>query len=307
MPSKLNRRQYLGTMLGAGAGLSLSNASFAATSSTPAAPPQVTLGKTGITTSRLALGTGVSAGKRRSKASDKGFSNFVELYEHAYERGINFFDLADWYGSHIYFREALRHMPREKVTILSKFWWRNDGNKVGEIPADYRSRSAKKALTRFNQELQTNYIDILLLHCLMKPDWTEDMQPYMDVFSEAKDQGKIKALGVSCHNFGAMETAVDSPWVDVILARLNPAEVAMDASPEKVIALLQKAKAKGIGVIGMKVYGNGKLVGRREECMRFAQNHGVFDAMTIGMLSKEQIDENLGLMAKYPASKEALT
>jgi 1-deoxyxylulose-5-phosphate synthase len=294
-------------MLGAGAGLSLSNASFAATSGIPAAPPQVTLGKTGITTSRLALGTGVSAGKLRSKASDKGFADFVELFEHAYERGINFFDLAEWYGSHVYFREALRQIPREKVTILSKFWWRNDGNNVGELPVDFRSQSARKALTRFKQELQTDYIDILLLHCLMKPDWTEDMQPYMDVFSEAKAKGELKALGVSCHNFGAMETAVDSPWVDVILARLNPAEVAMDASPEKVIALLAKAKAKGIGVIGMKVYGNGKLVERREECMRYAQNHGVFDAMTIGMLSKEQIDENLELMAKYPVSRERLT
>lgn len=290
-------------MLGAGAGLSLSNASFAASSSTPTAPPQVTLGKTGITTSRLALGTGVSASKRRSQSSDKGFADFVGLFEHAYDRGINFFDLADWYGSHVYFREALRQMPREAVTLLTKFWWRNDGNNVGDLPADYRIRSAKKALTRFNQELQTDYIDILLLHCLVKPDWTEEMQPYMDVFSEAKAKGKIKALGVSCHDFGAMETAVESPWVDVILARLNPAEVSMDASPEKVIALLEKAKAKGIGVIGMKVFGAGKLVERREECMRYAQNHGVFDAMTIGMLSKEQIDENLGLMAKYPAVK----
>ena len=307
MNSKLNRRQYLGTMLGAGAGLSLSNASFAASPSKAPSPPQVTLGKTGITTSRLALGTGVSAGKLRSKATDKGFAEFVELFEYAYERGITFFDLAEWYGSHVYFREALRRIPREKVTILSKFWWRNDGNNVGELPVDFRIRSAKKALKRFKQELKTDYIDIMLLHCLMKPDWTDDMQPYMDVFSEAKEKGELKALGVSCHNFGAMETAIDSPWVDVILARLNPAEVAMDASPEKVIALLEKAKAKGIGVIGMKVFGNGKLVDRREECMRFTQSHDVFDAMTIGMLNKEQIDDNLSLMAKYPAERKSLT
>lgn len=307
MSSKLNRRQYIGTMLGAGAGLSLSNASFAAEASVAPKPPNVTLGKSGITTSRLALGTGVSAGKLRSKATDVGFAEFVELFEYAYDRGITFFDLADWYGSHIYFREALRRIPREKVTILSKFWWRNDGNNLSDLPADYKVRSAKKALKRFKFELQTDYIDIMLLHCLVKPDWTDDMQPYMDVFSEAKAKGELKALGVSCHNFGAMETAVDSPWVDVILARLNPAEVAMDASPEKVIALLEKAKAKGIGVIGMKVYGNGKLVKRREECMEFAQSHGVFDAMTIGMLNKAQIDENLSLMAKYPTVERVAT
>lgn len=305
MTTKINRRQYLGTMLGAGAGLSLKNATFAANSELKTMPPTTVLGKTGIETSRLAIGTGVSAGKLRSKATDVGFAEFVELLEYAYERGITFFDLADWYGSHVYFREALRNIPRDKVTILSKFWWRHDGNKVGGLPADYRKRSAKKALKRFKQELQTDYIDIMLLHCLMKREWEDEMGPYMEAFTEAKERGEIKALGVSCHDFGAMETAVDSPWVDVILARLNPVEVSMDASPEKVIELLAKAKAKGIGVIGMKVFGAGKLVDQRDECMRFAQSHGVFDAMTIGMLNKKEVDENLALMAKYPVATTA--
>lgn len=300
MKHKLNRREYLQRMLGAGAGLSLANASFAATTDTPPAPARVTLGQNGISTSRLALGTGVNSSKRRSKGTDLGFAQFVELFEHAYARGITFFDLADWYGSHVYCREALRNIPREDVTLMTKLWWRHDGKNIGKLSADARYRSANKAIDRFREEIATDYLDIVLLHCLSKPDWVADMQPYMDALSKAKEKGKIKALGVSCHNFGAMQTAIDSPWTDVILARLNPAEVSMDASPAEVIALLEKARAKGIGVIGMKIFGAGKLVARRDECMQYAQTNGVFDAMTIGMLSKEQIDENLSLMGKYP-------
>lgn len=45
--------------------------------------------------------------KRRSKATDLGFAQFVELFKYAHTRGITFFDLVDWYGSHIYCREAL--------------------------------------------------------------------------------------------------------------------------------------------------------------------------------------------------------
>jgi predicted aldo/keto reductase-like oxidoreductase len=140
----------------------------------------------------------------------------VGLFRHCYDRGINFFDLADWYGSHPYCREALRHIPREN---------------------------------------------------------------------------------------GAMQTAAGLPWVDIMLARLNPFGVMCDSTPDDVRILLAKAKSNGKGIIGMKIYGEGKLVDKREECMEYAQSNGVFDAMTIGAVSPEQVDENLRLMAKFPVTK----
>lgn len=288
-----SRRNFFGPMLG--------GAAIAATAraETPVAPPQVTLGTTGITMSRLGFGTGVKSGNKRSVMTKKGFAEFVSLFRHCHDRGVTFFDLADWYGSHPYCREALRHIPREDVTIMTKFWWRSDGD-IPSLSVAHRRQSAVKALHRYKVELQTDYIDMLLLHCLVKPAWVEEMKPYMDVFSEAKEKGELKAVGVSCHNFGAMQTAVEQPWVDVILARLNPHGVMCDSSPEEVLALLQQAKKKGKAVIGMKIYGEGKLVDQRDECMKYAQTCGVLDAMTIGAVSAEQVDDNLKLMARYP-------
>ena len=263
-------------------------------------PPQVILGQTGVTMSRLGFGTGVKSGKKKSAMTKQGFEAFVQLFRHCYDRGITFFDLADWYGSHPYCREALRYIPREKVSIMTKLWWRSDSHKPGELSIAHRTQSAQAAVNRFRYELQTDYLDMVLLHCLKKKDWVEEMQPYMDVLNEEKTAGRIKAVGVSCHDFGAMQTAAELPWVDVMLARLNPFGVMCDSRPEEVHALLKKAKHNGKSIIGMKIYGEGKLVDKREECMQYAQSSGVLDAMTIGAVSPEQVDENLALMAKYP-------
>lgn len=297
--NRIKRRQFLtataGTTLYLGA---LGHGARAAKGIAP--PPKATLGASGIETSRMALGTGMKGWKRQSDHTRMGFGKLVGLFQHCYDRGITFFDLADLYGSHVYFREALRSIPREKVTILTKLWWKYDSKNPTELPADFCKRSAHLNLDRFLHELDTDYIDIVLLHCLTKPDWAKEMAPYMEVLSKAKEKGKIKALGVSCHNFGAMQTAAELPWVDIMLSRLNPDGVKTDAKPEEVVKLLKKARANGKGIVGMKIYGEGQLVHKKDECMKYAQTNGSLDAMTIGAVSPEQVDENLSLMAKYP-------
>ncbi|MEX0321027.1 MAG: aldo/keto reductase [Puniceicoccaceae bacterium] len=294
---KNTRREFLTSVAGAGA---LMGTVGAKTSKSVPAPTMGVLGNTGIKVTRMAVGTGWRGGRRQSEHTRMGFEKLVDLMHHAYDRGIRFYDMADLYGTHVYMREALRTLPRDELTLLTKLWWPYDSNKPAELSKELRYRSAKKDFERFCHEMSVDRIDILLLHCLRKEDWLGEMSPYMEALQELKDEGKIGALGVSCHDFGAMKTSVKSPWVDVMLARLNPYNASMDASPEEVVALLKQARAKGKGIIGMKIFGNGKLVDRKEECMKFAQENGVFDAMTIGATTPEQIDENLALMAKYP-------
>ena len=291
-----NRRNFVVPILG-----SVALASACSKTENPAPPPQVMLGQTGITMSRLGFGTGVKAYSRSSKLTRQNFDKSLALFRHCYDRGITFFDLADAYGTHPHCRELLRHVPREKVTILTKLWWRDDSRNPGMLSERVRRHSARTNLKRFRQELGTNYLDIVLLHCLEDPNWASGMKPYMDVFAEEKEAGKVKAVGVSCHSFGALQAAAKLPWVDVILARLNPHGVGMDDTPENVLAVLKEAKANGKAIIGMKIYGEGKLVRKREECMRYVQSCGMLDAMTIGMMKPSEVDENLALLTRYPA------
>ncbi len=312
--SHFDRRRFLGATAGAAAALGTGSflrgddspakpASPPTSTEAPPAPPIVQLGKTSVRMSRLGQGTGVKGGERQSDQTRMGFAKIVDLMHHAYDRGIRFFDLADLYGTHIYFREALRNMERDKLAILTKLWWRYDGPE-DQTSLPERRQMARTALERFRHELDTDYIDIVLLHCLMKPGWDEFMKPYMEVLSEAKEKGQIRALGCSCHDFGAMQTAAVTPWVDVLLARINMQggkKVLMDGSRPAVEEVLRTARKNGKAIIGMKIFGEGRLADQRDACIKYAQENGLLDAMTIGFHTSAQIDEVLQLMHKYPA------
>ena len=305
----IDRRGFLGTTAGLAAAMgggplvrADEPSTAAETDGAPPAPPQVPLGKTGITVSRIAQGTGVHGVNRRSDQSRMGFAKLVALFHEAYERGINFFDMADNYGTHVYLREALRELPRDQVRILTKLWWRYDGPDTPESTRQpSRAAACRAALRRFRQELGTDHIDVLLLHMVTSPTWDHDLEVYRDVLSEAKEKGQIGAVGCSCHSLVALETASTCPWVDVILARYNPRGVIMDGSPEEIAGILRTARQHGKAVIGMKILGNGALADQREECVRFAQESGLLDAMTIGFDNAEQMDDILRLVGRYPA------
>ncbi len=298
--SGLDRRGFLAATAGAAAYMTSRPSTARAAASEVAAPPEVQLAGTDIKMSRVGLGTGMTGGNRQSDHTRMGFEKLVGLIRHGYDRGVTFWDLADLYGSHLYCREALRSIPREKVAIMTKVWWRYDGP-VEPVAPPYTKKIAHTTIERFRHELNTDYIDMVLLHCLTTPLWTKQLQPYMDALSEAKDKGHIKSVGVSCHNFQAMEVAAECPWVDILLARINPRGAKMDGPVDDVVRVLRKTKENGKAVIGMKIYGEGTLTDK-DECIRFAQELGMLDAITVGAMNAQQIDETLTLMAKYPAA-----
>jgi predicted aldo/keto reductase-like oxidoreductase len=146
-------------------------------------------------------------------------------------------------------------------------------------------------IDRFRKELGTEYIDVFLMHCLTEGDWTTRYRPVMDVLSEAKQKGIIRAHGCSCHSIEALRAAAKSPWVEVDLARINPIGSHMDADPETVAGVLREMRAAGKGVIGMKILGQGDMRDRQDEALKYALGLGVLDAFTIGAESiNEQND-----------------
>jgi aryl-alcohol dehydrogenase-like predicted oxidoreductase len=303
----LDRRRFLGASAGAVAALASVHDTFAAGAIQPAdgrapPPPLVPLGNTGLQVTRLAQGTGVHGGDRQSDQTRAGFEKLTALFRHAYESGIKLFDLADLYGSHVYFREALRVIPRDDVKILTKIWWRYDGpQEPAATRRPDRADACRATIERFRHEIAAEKLDIVLLHCCMSGTWDRDLEPYRDVLSEAQAKGEVGVVGVSCHTLEALKTAAACPWVEVILARVNPKGASMDAAPEKVIPVLRQARKNGKAIIGMKIFGEGKLSGEREACMQFAQENGLLDAMTIGFHTPGQIDDALRLMHRWPA------
>jgi len=234
-----------------------------------AATDTITLGRTGIQTSRLAMGTGTVGSGHHSNQTALGLDGLSRLLQAGYDSGLHFFDTADSYGSHPHVADALKHVDRSQVTILTKSWARSGP----EMRAD---------LDRFRRELNTDHLDVVLMHCLTEGDWPTRYRSAMDVLSEAKEQRIIRAHGCSCHSIEALRAAAKSEWVEVDLVRINPIASHMDADPETVVSVIREMRAAGKGIVGMKVLGQGDLRDRQSEAIRYALGLGTLDAFTIG-------------------------
>src|SRR5260370_24600293 len=218
----------------------------------------ITLGKTGIRTSLRVMGTGTIGSGHHTNQTALGLKGLSGLLLNGYDRGLRFFDSADAYGSHPHVAEALKHVPRDQVTVLTKTFSRDP-------------KSARDDLDRFRRELGVDYIDVCLMHCLTECDWTERFKGVMDVLSESKQKGIIRAHGCSCHSIDALRVATKSPWVEVHLVRINPVGAFMDSDPETVVSVIREMRAAGKGIIGMKILGQGELRNRHDEPLNFAR------------------------------------
>jgi aryl-alcohol dehydrogenase-like predicted oxidoreductase len=242
------------------------------------ASDRVILGDTGIEVSRLAMGGGSSGSGGRSQQTSLGVAEFSSLLVYGFEQGVTFFETADAYGSHPHVAEAIRQVGRQNVVVLTKT--------TSESPA-----RVEADLARFRTELGIDMIDIVLLHLKTSVNWTTQCEGAMEVLAKAKQSGAIRAHGVSCHSLEALRLAAQTPWVDVDLARVNPAGVVMDAEPGTVIDVLREMKTARKGVIGMKILGEGQLANQLDMAIRHAVNLETIDAFTIGFTSRAQLDE----------------
>lgn len=283
----INRRRFIQTSMAGVASFSLMGSGIANVRpmASDAMVDQVQLGNSGLTVSRVAMGTGTIGYNNSSNQTRLGMDNFVRMARHGYDRGIRFFDTAEGYGSLPYVGQAIKGLPRENITLLTKIWTHEDGSE--------NNKPIRESLDRYRKMAGSDYIDIILLHCMTSGDWDKTRRHYIDGLSKAKQDGIIKAVGVSCHNWDAMVTAAESPWVDVIMARINPFGSHMDGTPEAVSELLVKARQNGKGVVGMKIFGEGKHITdqERETSIEFALSKDCVNAMTLGLESIPQVDD----------------
>ncbi|MGC8742731.1 MAG: aldo/keto reductase [Verrucomicrobiia bacterium] len=246
----------------------------------------VTLGKTGLKLSRLGFGTGSNSGNVQYNL---GKEEFINLIHYAYDRGIRYFDCAQAYRTFGWIGDAIKGLPREKLFILSK---------VPGKPDD-----VLKTIDDHRKTFNTDYIDALLIHCMVKDQWTDEFKRIMDAFDEAKEKKWILSKGVSCHSLPALKTATESSWTEVHLVRINPQAKHIDGTEQTwnksgndinpVLEQIKTMRAKGRGIIGMKIIGNGDFTNPedREKSIRFAMATKELDAIVIGFKSRAEIDE----------------
>jgi predicted aldo/keto reductase-like oxidoreductase len=287
--SEVSRRDFLAGMTAA-AGVATLGARFAL----GAEPTKIKkgsdlakLGRTDLQPTVLGMGTGTVSGTQQRAL---GFDGFTKLMRYGLDRGLRYIDTADAYKTHPFVRRALEGVPRDKYFIQTKTFARDPKR----VQAD---------IERFLKELNTDYVDTLLMHCMTRKGWPADMRPVMDVLDEAKKKGQVRAVGFSCHEWDPLASGVDTDWPDVQLVRINPFDDKMDGKHEEVAPLIKKAHEKGRGIIGMKIYGETGFGSRekRLESLKYVFKLGCVDCFTIGFRSIQQLDETLKLIEEAQA------
>ncbi|MGC9328597.1 MAG: aldo/keto reductase, partial [Candidatus Hinthialibacter sp.] len=249
--SNLTRRQFIhmGTAVVGSAALP----SMAAEKTRRTAVDWVELNQSGIKITRLGMGTGSIGGSVQMALSD---AEFTKLVRYAYDRGIRFFDTADSYGRgqmQARLGKALKGIDRDTYVVQTKM--RRNGDPWKEID-------------RFRKEWDTDYFDLFLLHYCTSPNWPEELKKNRDILSEAKEKKYIRTKGASIHGLKGLRAMAQCDWMDTALLRVNHDGTLMDNEDNKndekgnvseCVNYIQQIHAKGAGVIGMKIIGEGQF------------------------------------------------
>ena len=257
------RREFLKTGLAAGT-LAVSG-SLPLSAQRGSATDMVTLGRSGVKVTRLAFGTGSISGQVQRGL---GQEDFTRLVRHAYDRGIRFFETAESYGEmHKMLGIALKGIPRDSYQLMSKVT-----TKDGVDP--------QQKFDELRRLANTEYFDIMLLHWQHTGTWPADSARWQDGILEAQSRKVVVSHGASVHGLPALRRVPENNWLQVAMIRVNHTGKAMDAEdyatggpgnvPE-VVTHVQEARKKGLGVISMKLAGEGTFDREdRRKAMRFA-------------------------------------
>jgi aryl-alcohol dehydrogenase-like predicted oxidoreductase len=240
----------------------------------------VDFGCTGLRVSRLSFGTGTQGWGGRSEQTDLGLDGLANLLRLAYDNGINFWDAADGYGSHRHVAKALQGIPKGAVVVATK-------------TTSHSAKSVTQDIERFLKELGTDVLDIVLMHFMTDGEWPKRYAGAMEALSRAKEQGRVRAVGVSCHGLAPLRAAAALDWVEVALVRINCAGVNMDGSPSEVTPIIRGMYDAGKAVYGMKVLGRGQLADKACDAMQYVFELGTVYAITIGMSRHDNLRQNL--------------
>lgn len=247
----------------------------------------VSLGKSGVKVTRLAFGTGTMSGRVQRQLGQEEFTRQVR---YAYDHGIRFFETAESYGDmHRMLGVALKGVPRDSYRLMSKVTTRE-----GVDP--------KQKFDELRKLANTDYFDIMLLHWQHTATWPADSARWQDGIQEAQVRKAVVARGASVHGLPALRQMPGNQFLQVAMIRMNHKGTAMDAEDYatqglgnvgEVVTHVKQVKDDGMGVISMKLVGEGRFTTRddRKAAMRYAfQNAGV-NSVTVGFKSTTEIDE----------------
>ena len=237
------------------------------------------LGKTGIRVSRLCFGSLTMTPFQANLSVKEG----AGLIQYAFEKGINFLDTAEIYENYQYIREALKGIDRSKYVIATKTY-------------AYTEELAEESLNMALKEIGTDYIDIFLLHEQESTHTIRGHYPAVEYLLKAKEEGKIRALGISTHKVAGARALKEYPQLEILHPLVNMDGIGIhDGTVRDMLGELEDLSRDGRGIYGMKPLGGGHLIHKAQDALDFVIKKPYIDSVAIGMQSRDEIDANVQL------------
>lgn len=240
-------------------------------------PGRVPLGNTGLSVSRLALGTGTTGFNCQSAQSRMPVAEYADLLKRAHALNVTFWDTSDDYGTYPHVRAGLQGIERSEIVLASKTW---------ALSAKDARQSVEDALA----ELGTDYVDVFLLHEVDSPEELARRMDALEALHRCKEEGLVRAVGLSTHAILTLEAVVAHPLVEVILTNYNKANLHMDANLKDYSKALEAARAAGQGTYVMKTLAEGKLANDVEDALRFNLSKPWIDSVTVGVRFPHELE-----------------
>ncbi|HDE5416952.1 TPA: aldo/keto reductase [Staphylococcus aureus] len=177
----------------------------------------VNLGKSDVEVFPIALGTNAVGGHNLYPNLDE--EQGKDVVRQAINHGINLLDTAYIYGperSEELVGEVVKEYPREQIKIATKGSHEFDENQ--EVHQNNQPEYLKKQVENSLKRLQTDYIDLYYIHF---PDDNTPKDQAVAALQELKEQGKIKAIGVSNFTLDQLKEANKDGYVDVVQLEYN--------------------------------------------------------------------------------------
>lgn len=195
------------------------------------------------------IGLGVEHLKKRSQ------EEIAEVISEALNNGINYIDLIWSYPKVVSgVGDGIRG-NREKAFIATHLGSCYRGEKY------VRSRVVKRCRENFEEvldNLDTDYVDVVNLHYVSKPDWDKVFNPggVFDLAKELVNEGIARSIGLSTHNIELVKKAATIPEINTIMHQTS---MANHNNPERDKAF-NLCVENGKSIIGMKVFAKAKLL-----------------------------------------------
>lgn len=245
------------------------------------------LGSTGLRVSRMCFGVLTVGPLQANLSVEQG----AKVIRYALERGVNFMDTAQYYQTYPYIRQALKGYQGEAI-VSSKSY-------------AYTREMMAESVEEARRELDRDVVDIFLLHeqesaLTIKGHWEA-----FEYLLKCKDQGIIKAAGISSHTIAGVRAASGISEIDVIHPLYNLSGVGIvDGTAAEMGQAIKEAVRAGKGIYSMKPLGGGNLLKNTEEAFAFVLGNHDLQAIALGMKTTAEVDMNISIFEGKPVPVE---